>query len=36
MKVLVICDDMWHPGEVVERGLQSLSGEGYTFDVVKE
>ena len=35
MKVLVICDDMWHPGEVVERGLQSLSGEGYTFDVVK-
>lgn len=33
--VLVLCDDLWHPAEVIERGLASLSQERYTFHVVK-
>ena len=28
MKVLVLCDDKWHPAEVVERGLAFLEEEG--------
>jgi type 1 glutamine amidotransferase len=27
MKVLVLCDDAWHPGEVIQRGLQFLADE---------
>ena len=34
MKVLVICDDIWHPGEVVVRGLKPLEKKGYELDVV--
>ena len=26
-KVLVLCDDRWHPAEVVEKGLASLAGK---------
>lgn len=33
--ILVLCDDMWHPAEVVERGLASLPQQKYQFDVVK-
>lgn len=35
MRILVICDDMWHPAEVVERGLAALPQERYIFDVIK-
>lgn len=34
MKVLVICDDFWHPGEIVARGLKPLEQKGYALDVV--
>ena len=34
MKVLVICDDFWHPGEIVARGLKPLEKKGYELDVV--
>ena len=34
-KILVTCDDYWHPGEVVERGLSFLSDE-YELDFVKD
>ena len=35
MKVLVICDDMWHPGEVIEMGIRGVGGGAYQFDVIK-
>ena len=34
MNVLVICDDIWHPGEVVVRGLRPLEKQGYELDFV--
>ena len=35
MKVLLLCDDFWHPAEVIERGLQSMDPEELEFDMVK-
>lgn len=35
MKVLLVCDDMWHPADVIERGLRSMDWEDLEFDVVK-
>ena len=34
MNVLVLCDDLWHPGEVIARGLRPLQKLGYNLDVV--
>lgn len=34
MKVLVICDDFWHPGEIITRGLKPLEELGYELDFV--
>lgn len=34
-RILVLCDDVWHPAEVIEKGLASLAGEYYQFDVIK-
>lgn len=34
-RILVLCDDLWHPAEVIERGLALLETDRYTFDVVK-
>ncbi|MBR6789602.1 MAG: ThuA domain-containing protein [Oscillospiraceae bacterium] len=36
MKVLVICDDIWHPGEVIARGLAPLADKGIDLDVVMD
>lgn len=33
LKVLVICDDFWHPGEVIARGLRKLEKE-FDLDIV--
>ena len=33
--VLVLCDDLWHPAEVIERGLAALPPHPYQFDIVK-
>ena len=34
MKVLILCDDLWHPGEVLKRGLAPLEREGFGLDFV--
>lgn len=34
-KILVLCDDIWHPAEVIEKGIASLKEEKYYFDFVK-
>ena len=35
MRVLLICDDLWHPADVIERGLASMPPEEMEFDLVK-
>jgi type 1 glutamine amidotransferase len=32
--ILVLCDDQWHPAEVVIRGLKGLGGGEFNFDFV--
>lgn len=34
-KMLVLCDDLWHPAEVIEKGLVPLVGDRYQLDFVK-
>lgn len=34
--ILVLCDDYWHPAEIVEKGLSPLSGDKYSFEFVKD
>lgn len=34
-RILVLCDDLWHPAEIIKRGLALLPREKYRFDVVK-
>lgn len=34
MKLLLICDDYWHPYEVLARGLAFLTENGHTIDTV--
>lgn len=34
MKVLVICEDFWHPAEIISRGLKPLEAKGYELDVI--
>ena len=36
MKVLVLCDDYWHPGSVVRDGLAPLEGASFSFDIVED
>ena len=31
MRILVICDDYWHPGDVVKAGLEPLKDHGMEF-----
>ena len=33
--ILVLCDDTWHPAEVIEKGMLPLEGNAYHFDFVK-
>ncbi len=35
MNVLLLCDDTWHPAEIIERGLNAMDREEMTFQVVK-
>jgi type 1 glutamine amidotransferase len=32
--ILVLCDDFWHPGEVIKRGFGSIKTDAYAFDFV--
>lgn len=34
MKVLVLCDDLWHPGEVILRGMRKIDRSKYDMDFV--
>ncbi len=36
MKILLLCDDQWHPGETVVRGLRFLCEAGHTVDTVMD
>ncbi len=36
MKVLVICDDRWHPAETARAGLAPLAHAGYEFDFLED
>ncbi len=35
MKVLVLCDDYWHPARVPREGLRTLTGGEFTFDFIE-
>ena len=35
MKVLIICDDYWHPGQVVIDGVEPLKKLGFEFDIIQ-
>lgn len=32
MKILVLCDDYWHPARIPQEGLCALNGTEFTFD----
>lgn len=32
MRILVLCDDFWHPARVPQAGLKLLESAGYSFD----
>lgn len=34
--VLVLCDDYWHPAEVIERGFRSLNQNEFSFDFITD
>lgn len=34
MKVLLLCDDFYHPGSIPEQGVKPLKSKGFTFDVI--
>lgn len=36
MRVLVICDDLWHPGEIIVQGMKSFRVPGIDFDIVMD
>jgi type 1 glutamine amidotransferase len=36
MRVLLICDDYWHPGQVPIDGVAPLKEQGFEFDVISD
>ncbi len=36
MKILVLCDDHWHPARTSRNGLAPLASAGYQFDFVED
>jgi len=36
MKILLLCDDLWHPGETVQYGLRWLTEQGNTVHAVMD
>ena len=36
MRVLVLCDDFWHPAAVPRAGLATLAAPGLRFDIVED
>ncbi len=35
-KILVICDDNWHPAEVIRRGLAARQDDRFAFDLMQD
>jgi type 1 glutamine amidotransferase len=35
-RALVLCDDLWHPGEIVIKGMDALAGDAFAFDYVMD
>jgi len=36
MRVLLLCDDYWHPGQVPIDGVAPLAGQGFQFDIISD
>ena len=36
MKILVLCDDYWHPARIPREGLGALTGSEFTFDWIED
>jgi type 1 glutamine amidotransferase len=36
INILVLCDDYWHPAEVIKRGFRSLKSDLFSFDFVMD
>ena len=36
MRVLLLCDDFWHPGQVPIDGISPLKERGFQFDIITE
>jgi len=36
MRVLLLCDDFWHPGEVPIEGVEPLKARGFEFDIITD
>jgi len=36
MKVLLLCDDYWHPGSVPVDGIEPLKTKGFDFDIITD
>lgn len=34
VNVLLVCDDVWHPAEVIKRGLEDVQDTEFHFDIV--
>lgn len=34
-RILALCDDVWHPAEVIEKGILPLAADRYHFEFVK-
>ena len=36
MKILLICDDYWHPGQTPIDGVEPLKERGFSFDIITD
>jgi len=36
MRVLLLCDDYWHPGQIPIDGVAPLAVQGFQFDIIKD
>jgi uncharacterized protein len=36
MKILVLCDDRWHPAQTVRQGLAGLESQGFAFEFIED
>jgi type 1 glutamine amidotransferase len=36
MRILLLCDDQYHPGDIPAKGIAPLKEKGFTFDVISD